>query len=575
MTGQKGLTAGTMTRDQFDESDYPGSGAENSRSANRSITTVLRAASGPGSSPSGRAVFIPPKRKGEDMPGKRIKVVDRAARRKRRLVIGVPLALAVAAAGGLAFADVTPPSTPVSGAPVGSSAPTNGMAPAPVSAATNAPTMMSSSTLTANISVTTVRLGAAFGYLSPTTNGIPAWTRTVTAVAPNGTLEIAWQASGSIHVTPVDRHLQRRGPDVVINGAREVGGLVASNNGFTLLTRIADHNSHGATAAALIRVVDNHVVFLVRLTGSSSHDSSPGLDGQLTWNGSQYLAYFTVRGTSGAMSGKYGDKMVPVSGSGRILSGGWEWNCRGDVGRSLSPGQGTGMGAGPGSSYAACYDDGGPGTASSSSVDTVKAGNGKVVAALSARGPVSYRKNSLTWSMGSRWKTDQVVVVFLSGNRSRSAGSVVLTSDQSTENLNVHIAPYGSGAMLVTWDAYRHGQYAGTHFRLIDLQGRFLTADVVLTVHVSGNIVVLGNGDLAWAFVRQTPASYHRGGSWPTTTQLFLARLRVRFLNSQPTPTMAPSAPASPRPTPTPSGPPSVMASPTATATGINAGPHW
>ncbi|MEY9962461.1 hypothetical protein ABIA33_000487 [Streptacidiphilus sp. MAP12-16] len=500
------------------------------------------------------------------MPGMRIKVRDRAARRKRRLVIGIPLALAVAAAGGLAFADVTPQSTPVNGTMSNTSGPTNGATLAPASAAITAPNMMNSSALTTNISVTTVKLGSAFSYLSPSTNGIPTWTRTVTAVAPNGTLEVAWQASNSIHVTPVNRDLQRRGPDVVINGAWEIGGLVAFNNGFTLLTRVADHNRYGETATALIRVANNHVVFFVRLTGSSSHDTSPALNGQLAWNGSQYTTYFTVHGTSGSNAGQWGDKMVPVSGSGRILSGGWEWGCRGDVGRSLS--------SGSSSSYATCYDDGSSGSSKSSNVDQMRTANGNQVVALSARGPVTYKKNNLTWSVSPRWKTNQVVIVFLSGSHWKKANSVFMTSDQSTQHLNVHIAPYGQSAMLVTWDSYRNGQYTGTHFRLIDSQGRFLTADLVLTIHVSGNIVVLGNGDLAWAFVQQTPAFYHRGGSWPTTTHLFLARLRVSFSGSSSSPTSTPGMSASPTPSLMTGGAPTTTPWPTSSATN-NAGSHW
>jgi hypothetical protein len=486
------------------------------------------------------------------MPGMRIKVRDRAARRKRRLVIGIPLALAVAAAGGLAFADVTPRSTPVNGTTSTSS---NGVAMAPASAGVTAPNMMSNSALTANISVSTVKLASAFSYLSPSSNGIPTWTRTVTAVAPNGTLEVAWQAANSVHVTPVNRWMQRRGPDVVINGAREIGGLVAFNNGFTLLTRVSDHNRYGETAAALIRVANNRVVLFVKLTGSSSHDTSPVLNGQLTWNGSQYTAYFTVHSTSN--SGQWGDKFVPVSSSGQMMSGGWEWGCRGNVGRSLSSGS---------NSYGTCWDDGTSGASKSSSLDQMATSNGQVVA-LSARGPVTWKKSNLTWSVNPLWKTNQVVIVFLSGSHWKHANSVWLTSDQTTQNLNVHIAPYGKNAMMVTWDSYRNGQWTGTHFRLIDSWGRFLTADLVLTIHVSGNIVVLSNGDLAWAFVQQSPAWYHGNGIWPTTTRLFLARLRVSFSGSS-SPTSSPSWSASPTPSMMTSGAPSSSSS-------TNTGSHW
>jgi hypothetical protein len=189
------------------------------------------------------------------------------------------------------------------------------------------------------------------------------------------------------------------------------------------------------------------------------------------------------------------------------------------------------------------------------------------VVALSARGPVTWKKSNLTWSVNPLWKTNQVVIVFLSGSHWKHANSVWLTSDQTTQNLNVHIAPYGKNAMMVTWDSYRNGQWTGTHFRLIDSWGRFLTADLVLTIHVSGNIVVLSNGDLAWAFVQQSPAWYHGNGIWPTTTRLFLARLRVSFSGSS-SPTSSPSWSASPTPSMMTSGAPSSSSS-------TNTGSHW
>jgi hypothetical protein len=451
------------------------------------------------------------------MPGIRKKVIDRSAARKRRLFFGLPIALAVAVGGGLAFADAVP--TPSPGSSSAGSAPVNGAAPVNGTVASSAPSMMSSSTISANISVSTVKLATAFSYLSPSSTGIPQWTRTVTAMAPNGTLEVAWQASDSVHVTPVNRYLRRTGADVVIAGAHEIGGLVAFDNGFALLTRVSDHNKWGETAAALIRVRNGRLAFVLRLTGSASHDTSPMLNGQLSWNGSRYAAYFTVHGTSGSTNGSYGDKMVYANDSGQMMSGGWEWGCRGDTGRTLSWQSG--------SYSSACFDDSSSSGTVGGSSDMVQSGNGRSAVALSSLGPVTSKKNSLTWKVTPRWNTHQVVVVFLAGSSSRTATSVFLTSDASTDNINVHLAPYGKSALLVSWESVKHGVFTGTHFRLIDLSGRFLTADVVLTIHVSGNIVVLSNGDLVWAFVRETPVYSHRLSRWPTTTSLFLAHLRV------------------------------------------------
>ncbi|WP_152628222.1 hypothetical protein [Streptacidiphilus neutrinimicus] len=475
-------------------------------------------------------------------------------------MLGLPLALAVVVGGGLAFADVTPTTPPVTGA---AAAPTNWGA-VPSQPATNASTMMSGNVIAANISLSTIKLSSAFSYLSPGGDGMPQWTRTVTAVAPDGRLEVAWQAANAVHVTPVDQWLRRTGPDAVITGAHEIGGLVAFNDGFALLTRFADHNRWGETAAELIRVRNGHVAFAVKLTGAASHDTSPMLDGQLSWNGSRYAAVFTVHGAGGSENGRWGDKMVYVSDSGRMLSGGRAWGCRGDAGRTLGW-------SGSSAAYN-CYDDmTAAGSALTTGDDMVQAGNGSWVTALSSLGPVSTRKNALTWKIAPRWSTPQAVLFFVNSN-SHSARSVILTSTRGTTNVNVHVAPYGRTALLVSWESFLHGAFTGTHFRLIDLNGRFLTPDLVLNIHISGTITVLANGDLVWAFVRQTPVYGHRMHSWPTVTSLFLARLHVSLTvtgspSPMPTPTMTPTPTTTPMPTTMPpTSAPSVPAAPSTVA---------
>ncbi|MDX3244368.1 hypothetical protein [Streptomyces sp. ME18-1-4] len=100
---------------------------------------------------------------------------------------------------------------------------------------------------------TAVTLTAKFPYLSAGYNNTREWARTTTAVAPNGTLRIAWPAADGVHVTPLTAAGKRSGADTVVKGVKEVGGLVAHNDGFALLTRVADTNKWKETAAAFIR----------------------------------------------------------------------------------------------------------------------------------------------------------------------------------------------------------------------------------------------------------------------------------------------------------------------------------
>ncbi|MFF1600285.1 hypothetical protein ACFVYV_22710 [Streptomyces mirabilis] len=187
----------------------------------------------------------------------------------------------------------------------------------------------------AAVSNTTVNLAAKFPYLSAGYNNAREWTRTATAVAPNGTLRVAWPASDGVHVTPLTAAGKRSGADTVVKGTKEVGGLVAHNDGFALLTRVSDTNKWKETAAALIRYRNGTQAFRTKLTGTASHDTAPLLDGQLTWNGTKYGTYFVVHGAGGFADGHFGDKLSYVSAKGAKLTGGWSWGCSHNEGIAL------------------------------------------------------------------------------------------------------------------------------------------------------------------------------------------------------------------------------------------------
>ncbi len=154
------------------------------------------------------------------------------------------------------------------------------------------------------VTATAVTLPAKFPYLSAGYNNTREWTRTATAVAPNGTLRVAWPAADGVHVTPLTSAGKRAGGDAVVKGAKEVGGLVAHNDGFALLTRVADSNKWKETAAALVRFSGGKEAWRTKLTGTASKDTSPTLDGQLTWNGTKYGACFVVHGAGGFADGQ-------------------------------------------------------------------------------------------------------------------------------------------------------------------------------------------------------------------------------------------------------------------------------
>jgi hypothetical protein len=421
-------------------------------------------------------------------------------------------------------------------------------------AATTAPNLAPTST--------NVTLAAKFPYLSAGYNNTREWTRTTTAAAPNGTLRVAWPAADGIHVTPLTAAGKRSGADTVVKGAKEVGGLVAHNDGFALLTRVADTNKWKETAAAIIRYTNGKQTFRTKLTGTASNDTAPLLDGQLTWNGAKYGAYFVVHGAGGFADGHYGDKMTYISAKGAKLSGGWSWGCSHNEGIALYPEK-------TGAFTSLCFDDwrsglfvstgiGAPdtapvvqreqcwagycgGTFPGRTGDLVKSATGRYATAFASRGAVSAKKNpddasGRGWTVKPRSTAHQVAVAFMKDRNSGPGKAIYLTSTPGTENVNVHIAPYGKDRLLVSWESMKNakcasgtctGTFTGTHLRLVDWNGKAQSADKVVTARITGDIAVLKDGTLTWAYAPVAP-TYAKPltGASPTTTTLKIARLK-------------------------------------------------
>ncbi|MFG2130010.1 hypothetical protein ACGFNV_19695 [Streptomyces sp. NPDC048751] len=412
------------------------------------------------------------------------------------------------------------------------------------------------------VTTTAVGLAAKFPYLTAGYNNTREWTRTTTAVAPNGTLRVAWPASDGVHVTPLTAAGKRSGADTVVKGAKEVGGLVAHNDGFALLTRVPDTNKWKETAAAIVRYTGGKQTWRTKLTSTASHDTAPLLDGQLTWNGSKYGAYFVVHGAGGFADGHYGDKLSYVSAKGAKLSGGWSWGCSHNEGIALHPEK-------TGAFTSLCFDDwrsglfvstgiGAPdnapvvqreqcwagycgGTFPGRTGDLVKSASGRYATAFASRGAASAKKNPADssgrgWTVEPRTSTHQVAVAFLENRNSGPGKAIRLSNTPGTEHVNVHLAPYGKDRLLLSWESLKNakcadgtckGTFTGTHLRLIDWNGNFQSPDKVVNARITGDVAVLKDGTLTWAYAPVTPSyATPLTGASPTTTALRIARLK-------------------------------------------------
>lgn len=463
----------------------------------------------------------------------------------RRASAAVALALAIAgcsAVGGAAPAAAGRPAAPIATI---------------MNVAAVSPTAAS---LAQRLTVTSISLPARLGYLQQGYNELPEWTRVDTATAPDGTAWVAWPAANGIHVTPLTAALTRQGPDTVIAGAQEVSGLVAFDNGFTVLTRVPDTNKWHETAAALISYRNGKRVFETRLTSAADDDTAPVLDGALAWNGREYGAYFVIHGAGGPANGHFGDTLMYVSASGKVLSGGWPWGCSHNEGIALSPGANgefpslclddwrsglfvsTGIGApdnAPVLQREQCWAGYCGGTFPDNSGDLVKLSNGHYAVAWASRGALSAKLNPADpsgrgWLVTPRWKTHQVALHFMSNGATPSGGTIYLTDAPGTDHVNVHLAPYGHAGLLVSWETVSDvtcaagtcgGTFTGTHVELINYSGKVVSPAVVIPAHISGDIAVLPNGNLTWAYVAATPDDGTALGTSPSTETLRIATL--------------------------------------------------
>ena len=433
------------------------------------------------------------------------------------------------------------------------------------STGTGTSTGTSGGSLSADLSSTTISLDESTAYLQSGYNELPEWTRMDTEAAPNGDVYVAWQATDGIHVTPLNESGQRTGSDIVVSGAQEVGGLVALDNGFALLTRMADTQSNiwNETAAYLVRYsASGSRLWSTKLTGTSSDDTAPVLDGALRWDGTRFGAYFVIHGAGGPASGHFGDKLVYVDAGGGVepfSDGGWSWGCSHNEGIALWPIAGqpfasecgddwrsglfvsTGIGApdnAPVIQRAQCW----AGYCGAILGGLVQSPSGQFATLFSSRGEASEELNPADtsgrgWTVTSVWNTHQVAVDFLNSTATEPTGSpIYLTDDASTDHTNPRIVPYGNSDYLVSWESVSDascdagtctGTFSGTHIRVLNSSGSFVTSDLVVPEHIAGDIAVLPNGSLMWTGPSATPSySSALNGSGPTTNQLTVAILK-------------------------------------------------
>jgi hypothetical protein len=407
------------------------------------------------------------------------------------------------------------------------------------------------------ITVRKLALPNSFMSMVPGYNELPTWSRVDTATAPNGTIYVAWNASNGVHVAHLSAGRARIGADVVIKGAHEVSGLVAQPNGFAILTRQPGSNVFGDTEAHLLRYRGTTLSWNRQLTSNALGDSAPVLDGALAWSGSKYGAYFVIHGVSGPAKGHYGDALVYLNDSGTILPGGWGWGCSHNEGIALAP-----KTSGPFASL--CFEDwrsglfvstgiGAPDNAPVISYEQCWAGYcggqfGGMVRTAGGRFAVAFTTRGSTKVVGDgtgrghivtpRYSAHQLAFAELNPAASAVAEKkIVLSLNISVDHVDVRIAPYGANRLLLAYETVKvkscsagtcAGTFTGTHLQLLTLAGQEVGAAVEVPELISGQIGVLADGDLVWAYAPVRPDyAGPIGGPTDASATLDIAELSV------------------------------------------------
>jgi hypothetical protein len=399
-------------------------------------------------------------------------------------------------------------------------------------------------TLASRVTVARVALPDEIRYRRQGYNLIAEDERIAFGIDEGGAPSVGWlDAAGErVHVTSLDATLARRGADTVVKGI-DVGGLAARPDDVAVLVRrddpgepLADPaaNFQIAKAAVLVRIRQGVEQAALPLTGTASAVASTvgpardcagsALNGRVEWNGSKYGVYFAVHGCQGDTHASfYGDKLVYLDDGGRALPGGWSWGC--------SINEGLRLLAGATNFTPICLSDGTP----FQGLSLVIEGQPPVLLGpeLSAPGYSAGRLGSIVrisettaivgWlsrgiKSGGRSGSDAAkpapdIATVKLGNPMDTVGPLVWASETpNVAEWGLHLAPYGQARLLAVWQSFENldcngqtcfGIYTGTHARLMDLDGHFLTPDELITATPNDDedMRVFPNGDVGFAYV--------------------------------------------------------------------------
>jgi len=415
------------------------------------------------------------------------------------------------------------------------------------------------STLASRLVITTIDVDDDIRYKREGYDNVQTDARIAFSVAPNGNIYVAWTNNSfdTVHVTPLSAFQTRLDADTLIPGY-DIGGLVAQDDGFTLLlnrddpgTPLVNPNPSDkpyGKAAVAVRLRGGSIAFADALTGTASivnasnplDDCSPErFDGRLAFQGGKYGAYFTVHGCQGdAHESYYADKLAYFDDQGAAVTGGWNWGCQIDEDMRIVPESGA--------FTSLCMTDNSSSGGMTLAQQGATSGDNPTLTLLA---PEFVQRNVCAGQFGSVIKladgsydviwlsragansddsqpakpANDIALMHLTAAYSPSAITWI-TDTPDIDEMNLHVAAYGPSRLLVAWDSVENfdcsrfpydvtclGSYTGTHFMLIDTQGNPLMPDEVLPAPPNSrdDMALFPNGDVGWAFVPDPARDYN------------------------------------------------------------------
>jgi hypothetical protein len=407
----------------------------------------------------------------------------------------------------------------------------------------------------------------------------PGFERVALALQNDGQAYIAWPevnatkgADGSqqpplgIRVTPLDANFVRRGDDTILPTALEVSGLVAHDDGFTILTRDQNPGSaidlgDGNMVAFLGRYQNGKQQWSVPLTGSTSEDAaetrtlySPRVEGELVWTGTTYGAYFVVRGGLGdPQQGTWRDALVFRDGQGH--PGPWPV-AHGCVANSslrliADPGKASVSTTGSIPEVTGICVQQAKQAIKFTSLDLDRVVSDQELVSSSYSGarmgsllkiPGGYLVFWMSLGQTNDHQGQDIRMARLDSNFNLMSGPAWFRRTPGSAELNLHVMPYGENRFLMVYleiaitsafssdNVLYLGNLVGTHLTLIDVDGKIISDEVVqgIPTPVNSEPVVLPNEDIAWPFVHPSP-DYNQviqENNGPGQTELHVAQIR-------------------------------------------------